>query len=305
MRKISGTFPSTSELCDVRFYIYTPESPKAVLMLSHGMCEYIERYENFARFMCENGIAVAGNDHIGHGDSVIDENMRGYFGQERGYINMVRDLHRMRAVLDEKLPEIPRFLMGHSMGSFLARIYLSKYREDKWNAAVIMGTAGGVTGSAPLRKLLDFLERDRGDYYRPRLGNTVFGLFNRRVGEHRTPNDWLSRDDKNVDKFIGDPKCNFTFTVAGYRDLLNALLCANSAPVIENTPTDIPLLFLSGSMDAVGDYGAGVHKAVARYIDHGCDVDVRIYHEARHELLFELNRDEVMNDILGFLEKRI
>lgn len=305
MRKITGTFPSTSELCDVRFYIYTPESPKAVLMLSHGMCEYIERYESFARFMCENGIAVAGNDHIGHGDSVIDENMRGYFGQERGYINMVRDLHRMRAVLDEKLPELPRFLMGHSMGSFLARIYLSKYREDKWNAAVIMGTAGGVTGSAPLRKLLDFLERDRGDYYRPRLGNTVFGLFNRRVGEHRTPNDWLSRDDKNVDKFIGDPKCNFTFTVAGYRDLLNALLCANSAPVIENTPTDIPLLFLSGSMDAVGDYGDGVHKAVARYIDHGCDVDVRIYHDARHELLFELNRDEVMNDILSFLEKRI
>lgn len=305
MRKITGTFPSTSGLCGVRFYIYTPETPKAVVMLSHGMCEYVERYENFARFMCENGIAVAGNDHIGHGNSVTDENMLGYFGQERGYINMVRDLHRMRAVIDEKLPNIPRFLMGHSMGSFLARIYLSKYREDRWNAAVIMGTAGGVTGSAPLRKLLDFLERDRGDYYRPNLGHTVFGLFNRRVGEHRTPHDWLSRDEKNVDKFIGDPKCNFTFTVAGYRDLLNALLCANSAPVIENTPTDIPLLFLSGSMDAVGEYGDGVHKAVARYIDHGCDVDVRLYHEARHELLFELNRGEVMRDILNFLEKHL
>lgn len=305
MRKITGTFPSTSGLCDIHFYIYTPESPKAVIMLSHGMCEYIERYKDFARFMCGNGIAVAGNDHIGHGNSIVGENMLGYFGQERGYINMVRDLHRMRAVIDERYPNIPRFLMGHSMGSFLARIYLSKYHEDKWNAAVIMGTAGGVTGSAPLRKLLDFLERDRGDYYRPKLGNTVFELFNRRVGERRTPNDWLSRDEKNVDRFVSDPKCNFIFTVAGYRDLLNALLCANSVPVIENTPTNIPLLFLSGSMDAVGEYGDGVHKAVVKYIDHGCNVDVRIYHEARHELLFELNRSEVMNDILTYLESHI
>lgn len=305
MRKITGTFPSTSGQCDIRFYIYTPKAPKAVLMLSHGMCEYVERYEDFARFLCQNGIALAGNDHLGHGSSIISEEMRGFFGQERGYINMVRDLHRMRAVIDEKLSDIPRFLMGHSMGSFLARIYLSKYREDKWNAAVIMGTAGGVTGSAPLRKLLDILECDRGDYYRPRLGQTVFGVFNRRVDEHRTPNDWLSRDEKNVDRFISDPKCNFTFTVAGYRDLLNALLCANSKPVIENTPTDIPLLFLSGSMDAVGEYGDGVHKAVVKYIRHGCDVDARIYHEARHELLFELNRDEVMCDILGFLNEHI
>ena len=304
MKKTTGSFPSTSGVCDVRFYIYTPENPKAVIMLSHGMCEYIERYEEFARFMCENGVAVAGNDHIGHGGSVRDENMLGFFGQERGYINMTRDLHRMKAVIESKYPALPHILMGHSMGSFLARIYLAKYR-DRWNAAVILGTAGGVTGSVPLRGLLEFLERDRGDYYRPEIGRRMFGIFNRRVGDRRTPNDWLSRDDTTVDKFIADPKCNFAFTVAGYRDLLNALLCANSTPVIENTPTDIPLLFLSGSMDAIGDYGKGVYKAVSKYIEHGCEVDVRIYHDARHELIFELNRDEVMRDILTFVESKM
>lgn len=304
MKKTTGHFQSAGELCDIRFYIYEPESPKAVLMLSHGMCEYIERYESFARFLCENGIALAGNDHLGHGNSLVNETTLGYFGQERGYIDMARDLHRMKAVLDERFPNIPHFLMGHSMGSFIARIYLSKYR-DRWDGAIIMGTAGGIVGSVPLRKILDFLERDRGDYYRPNVGAKMFDLFSITIpiSQRRTPADWLSRDDKNVDRFLADPKCNFTFTVAGYRDLLNALLCSNSAPVIENTPTDIPMLFMSGEADAVGQYGSGVKKAAQRYIEHGCDVDLKLYPEARHELIFELNRDEVMNDILDFLTK--
>ena len=304
MEKITGTFPSSGGLCDVHFYIYAPKEPKAVLMLSHGMCEYIERYEEFAQFLCDNDIAFAGNDHIGHGNSLKDDNMLGYFGQERGYINMVRDLHKMKGIIDEKFPDIPHFLMGHSMGSFLARIYISKYR-DRWDGAIIAGTAGGLFGSVPLRKALEILERDRGDYYRPRLGSDIFKVFNIRIDSRRTRCDWLSRDDKNVDKFLADPKCNFVFTVSGYRDLLDSLLCANSKPVIENTPTELPLLFLSGGMDPIGQYGRGVRKAVMKYVDHGCDVNIRIYRDARHELIFELNRDEVMRDIYSFLVKRI
>lgn len=304
MKKITGRFPSSGGLCDIRFYIYEPNSPKAVLMLSHGMCDYIERYEGFAEFLCENGIALAGNDHLGHGNSLLNETTLGYFGQERGYIDMARDLHRMKTVLDERFPNIPHFLMGHSMGSFLARIYLSKYR-DRWNGAILMGTAGGVVGSVPLRKLLDFLERDRGDFYRPNVGARMFDIFCAAIPNRRTPADWLSRDDASVDRFLADPKCNFTFSVAGYRDLLNALLCSNSAAVIENTPTDIPLLFISGAMDAVGQYGSGVKKAARLYTEHGCDVDLKLYPKARHELIFEINRDEVMEDILCFLEKTI
>lgn len=306
MKKITGTFPSTTGLCDIHFYIYKPEHPKAVLMLSHGMCEYIERYEEFAEFLCENDIAMCGNDHIGHGNSIRDMDMLGFFGTEKGYVNMVRDLHRMRKVLDKVFPDIPRFLMGHSMGSFLARIYLSKYPEDKWDGAIIMGTAGGVTGSAPIRSMLDMLTKNHGDLYRTKLGSAVFGIFSLKIANRRTPNDWLSRDDKNVDKYLADPKCNFLFTVAGYRDLLNALLCANSAAVIENTPMeDLPMLFLSGGDDPIGEYGSGVRAAFEKYVDHGCDANLRIYREARHELIFELNRDEVMNDILEFLVKRI
>lgn len=304
MKKTIGVFPSSSGLCNVHYYIYSPEKPRAVLMFSHGMCDHIERYEEFAEFLCKNDIAFVGNDHIGHGNSVSDENMRGFFGQERGYINMVRDLHRMKLIINKRFADIPHFLMGHSMGSFLARIYLSKYR-DRWSGAIIMGTAGGLTGAVPYRKLLDLIERDRGDYYRPKLGSAILMMFNRRIDDRRTPADWLSRDDKNVDKFIADPKCNFLFTIAGFRDMLNALLCSNSKAVIENTPTNIPLLFLSGSMDPIGQYGKGVHIAVMKYANHGCDVNIRIYRDARHELIFELNRDEVMRDIYSFLVKRI
>ena len=305
MKKTLGRFRSASGLCDIRFYFYAPEKPKAVVLMSHGMCEYIERYEEFAEFLCENDIAFCGNDHLGHGNSVSDDDLLGYFGSRRGYINMVRDLNRMRKIAQLKFPDLPIFLVGHSMGSFLGRIFLSKYPVH-FNGAIFTGTAGGITGSAPLRAILDLTSRSNGELYRPKLCTKLAsGLFNLRTENRRTPNDWLSRDDKTVDKFCADKKCNFTFTTAGYRDMLNALLCCNSAPVIENTPTDIPLLFLSGGMDPIGEYGRGVRAAVVKYLERGCEVNLRIYREARHELLFELNRREVMEDILEFLINRI
>lgn len=305
MRKLTGTFPSTSGLCDIHFYIYTPDRPKAAVMLSHGMCEYLERYEEFARFLCENDIALCGNDHLGHGNSISDMDMLGYFGHSRGYVYMTRDLHRMKRVMEKLFPNVPHFLLGHSMGSFLARIYFSKY-SDRFDGAIFMGTAGGVVGSAPLRRVLELLSRNHGERYRHRFGTrVVFGAFNLRTENRRTRNDWLSRDDAEVDRYNADPKCNFIFTIAGYRDMLNALLCCNSEPVIENTPTDIPILLMSGGMDPIGEYGQGVRAAFEKYADHGCDINIRIYREARHELLHELNRREVMEDILRFLNRRI
>ena len=303
--RISGTFPSTSGLTHCRYYMYIPERPVAAVMLSHGMCEYIRRYRGFAEFLCKNGIALVGNDHIGHGSSVTDEDMLGYFGESGGFMSMVKDLHRMRLIMEKKLPDIPYFLMGHSMGSFIARIYLSRF-EDRWDGAIIMGTAGGVTGSAPLRRLLEVLCHAKDSRFRPEFSSRLaFGVFNLRFPNRRTSSDWLSRDDENVDRFIADPLCNFTFTVAGFKDLLNALMCANSRSVIENTPTDLPILFLSGAMDPVGEYGAGVRAACMKYLEHGCDVRIRIYPGARHELLFELNRDEVREDILKFVNTHI
>lgn len=306
MKKITGTFPSASGLCNVHFYIYTPEDPKAVVMFSHGKSEYLERYEEFAKFLCRNGIAFCGNDHIGHGKSVLNEGMHGYFGDERGYINMVRDLHRMRKLVDEKFPKLPKILIGHSMGSFLARILLSKYHEHKWAAALIMGTAGSMPGEGLFSKLIDVLAKIKGMGSPQASAEKLFAkIYGIRIHDKRTLNDWLSRDEANVDKFNADPMCQYPFTMAAFRDLMDAMLCSNSKPVIENAPTDIPIMFMSGGMDPIGEYGKGVIKAAKLYEDHGCRVNLHIYEEARHELLFETNRDEVMSDILEFINGAI
>lgn len=305
MKKTTGSFPSSSGLCRIRFYIYAPEKPKALIMLSHGMCEYIERYAEFARFLCENDIVLCGCDHLGHGDSVSGAENLGYFGSKGGYIAMTHDLHRMKMLCEQRFPDIPHFLLGHSMGSFLGRIYLSRYR-DRFDGAVFTGSAGGLSAAAAARKAIDAVCRKNGGMYRFRFGTRLaFGIFNLRTQNHRTPYDWLSRDEENVKRFMADPKCNFTFTAAGYRDLINALLCANSEAVFDNAPRRLPMLFLSGEMDPVGEYGRGVRRAVLRYAEHGCAVRMKIYHGARHELLFELNRGEVMQDILDFLMENI
>ncbi len=306
MKKLKGKFRSTSGLCDCSFYIYTPEKPMAVVMLSHGMCEYIERYKGFAEFLCENDIALCGCDHLGHGGSVPEGGMLGYFGRINGHRRMAQDLHRMKIITERYFPDIPHFLMGHSMGSFIGRIYFARYPKDRWSGAIFMGSAGPLAGAEMVWYHLCRVILRKGEYYQYTGGKSLaLGVFNMRTENYRTPADWLSRDDKEVDKFIADPLCNFTFTAAGYRDLVNALILANSRTVINHTRTDVPMLFLSGGMDPVGEYGFGVRRACALYRRQGCDVTLRIYREARHELLNELNKGEVMADILDYLIKRI
>ena len=305
-RFIDFTLPSTVPGRTLHGFRCVPEGQaRAVLQLSHGMVEYIDRYRPLAEYLADRGILVTGHDHLGHGASIRTKEDYGYFAEPDGNRAVLADLHAVTVLTKELYPNLPYFLLGHSMGSFYARQYLCEYGRER-NGAIIMGTAGGVTGSAPLRKLLDILCHSKDSRFRPEISKKLaFGLFNVRFHHRRTPNDWLSRWDENVDRFNADPLCNFTFTVAGFRDLLNALMCANSDCVIENTPTDLPMLFMSGSMDPVGEYGAGVRAACMRYLEHGCMVNIHIYPEARHELLFELNRDNVMEDILDFIRDHI
>ena len=305
MKELHGTFKSTSGLCDVHYYFYLPENPKAAVILSHGMCEYISRYKEFAQYLCDSDIALCGCDHIGHGNSVSDEDMLGYFGDKNGHIRMVQDLHRMKLVAERKLPHIPHFLIGHSMGSFVARTYLARYR-DRLSGAILMGTAGPVQWLDALHAYLSGICLYDGGRWRYDSGmGLAMGVFNLRSQNHRMRFDWLSRDDRNVDRFLADPKCNFVFTAAGCRDLVAMLIQCNLPQVVSRTRKDIPLLFLSGGMDPVGEFGTGARRACRMYQQTGCEALLRVYREARHELLFELNKAEVMSDILKFLVKRI
>lgn len=279
----------------------------AVLQISHGMVEFIDRYEEFASYLADRGIAVTGNDHLGHGESVLDQEAYGYFSEEKGNQVLLRDLHYLRGLTEKKFPGVPYFLLGHSMGSFLARQYLCLWGEGL-RGAVIMGT--GTKPRALLyagRKVCRLLASVRGWRHRSRLVDLMaFGGFNRRFKHPRTTHDWLTREEAIVDAYIADERCRFLFTLNGYENLFYSMYVLTFPAYIARMPKRLPVLFLSGGEDPVGNYGRGVRKVADEFRSAGMEwVKCRIYSEDRHEILNERDRESVYQDIFRFLKSRI
>ena len=299
------SFPSSDGKTKLHAVIWAPETaPRAILQISHGMVEYVERYEGFAKFLNEHGILVAGNDHLGHGDSYTEEWQKGYFAKEKGDVCALQDLHRMTLLLQKKYPDIPHFLFGHSMGSFFTRRYLCMYPNDI-DGAIICGTgwkpAPVLKGGLLIVKLLSFL---RGDQFRSVfVTKLAFGNINKAFEPVKTSKDWLSRDIDVAKKYLADPKCGFLFTLNGYRTLFRSMLLAQDKMQLQKMDEDLPILFISGEMDPVGDFGKGVKKAVNAFSASGMqDVECILYPGARHELINERNKEEVFQDVLEWLE---
>ncbi len=274
---------------------------RGILQIAHGMAEHSRRYESFAKYLVSKGFAVCINDHAGHGKSALDEESYGYFGPG-GYLNLVKDMDKLRRIVQEDFPGVPYMIMGHSMGSFLTRRYLSTYGEGV-RGAVICGTSAGL--SPPVMKAgLAYAEKivaKKGPKgHDDRLKNLTTGGYNHAFHPARTPNDWLSRDEAQVDLYNQDPLCGFDFTVSGYRDLVRLLFDVNQPQWFRSVP-DIPILMVSGDQDPVGDFGKGVRKVYRRLVKTGHDVQLILYPGGRHELLNETNRDQVYQDIASFL----
>lgn len=302
------TFPSSDGKTRLHGVIWAPEcGPRAIVQIAHGMVEYVERYEGFAEFLNENGILVAGNDHLGHGWSYTEEKKKGYFSKEKGDIVPLQDLHRMTLLLQKKYPNIPHFLFGHSMGSFFARRYLCLY-PNEIDGAIICGTGWQpkivLQGALAIVKAGTLL---RGDHHRCKLVDKLaFGSMNKHFAPERTPKDWLSRNEAAVDKYIADERCGFIFTLNGYHTLFRNMLLAQDMKRLQRMDEDLPILFISGEDDPVGDFGKGVKKAVNAFKASGMeDVECILYPECRHELINELNKDEVFQDVLEWLEFHI
>lgn len=276
----------------------------AVLQISHGMVEFIDRYDEFASYLADRGIAVTGNDHLGHGESVFDRKAYGYFSEEKGNQVLLRDLYHLKKLTEKKFPGVPYFLLGHSMGSFLARQYLCLWGEEL-RGAVIMGT-----GTKP-RALLGagmaicrLLASVRGWRHRSRLVDIMaFGGFNCRLKHPRTTHDWLTREEAIVDAYIADERCQFMFTLNGYYNLFYSMFLLTFRNYTERMPKRLPVLFLSGGEDPVGNYGKGVRRVVKEFQRMGMErVKCRIYPEDRHEILNEKDRESVYRDIFGFIK---
>ena len=279
--------------------------PKAILQLSHGMCEFIGRYRDFAAFMAQNGYVVCGNDHLGHGDTAAGPQEYGFFGPEGRYF-VLKDLKQMNEQVRARYPGLPLILLGHSMGSFFARWFAAKYPEAI-DGLIISGTGGKNPAASMGIGITGLLSKLRGPTYRSGLVNKMaFGAYLKQIDKPRCAYDWISRDEEIVSRYARDPRCTFIFTVNGFHEMLSVLKEVSSAAWAAQLSKTTPVLLFSGDKDPVGDYGKGVQQVFEWIKAAGVeDVQLKLYPEGRHEMLNEVNRAEVYKDVLTWCSEHV
>ena len=287
-------------------YVWTPAGEaRGMVQISHGMCEYLPRYEEFAQFLCEQGYIVFGHDHLGHGNSVVDREDLGFVASSGGAECMIRDILSLSQLMKERYPTLPLCLFGHSMGSFLARAALTRREASVYSAAIICGTGGPDMPTGAGKCLANLLAGLFGERHRSKLLKRIaFAGYLARIEKPCDPNAWLSRDDRVVQRYNADELCGFTFTVRAYGDLFDAVGEVSRKEWAQKMPKELPLLLISGEEDPVGSFGKGVRKVEDRLHQAGVrDVQCNLYPQMRHEILNELEKETVWEDVLQWLNK--
>jgi len=282
-------------------------SPKGAVQIAHGLAEHAARYERFAEALTKVGYAVYANDHRGHGQSAGSPEKVGYFESTPFWDAALADMQQLTGIIQKEHTNLPIFLMGHSMGSLLSRAYIAKW-GNQLKGAIICATGGdpGMLGKVGgiVAKLTAMIngKTERSDF----LNKLSFGKFNDTFQPSRTEFDWLSRDEAEVDKYVADPYCGGTFTAGFWIELLKGVTQINNSSTYQKTPRDLPLILLAGDKDPVGDMAKGVQQVHEAYKKMNMkDLQCTIYPDARHELLNETNRADVMQDIISWLDQRI
>lgn len=301
------SLPSTDGKNTLHAEMFLPSEGKArcVVQISHGMMDYIGRYRGLAEALCSSGIALAGNDHLGHGDSVSTPEDYGFFASRGGYDFVIGDLKKMNDLIRSELPGVPVVLLGHSMGSFIARLYALKYK-DSIDALIIHGTAGPNPATGAGKLLVKLLRAIKGERHRSRfICSLADGGYNKGFDPAEGDGAWLTRDPSMVADRVGNPKNDFIFTLAGYEDLFNFLGDCNAPSWFGEFPKDLHTLVISGEEDPVGGFGKGVRYVYDNLKKNGADVELKLYKGARHELFNETNRKEVFADLIAWIEGAI
>ena len=290
------------ELYAKKWYNENLENYKGVVQLVHGMEEFIGRYDEFANFLADNGFIVVGHDHLGHGNSVKDDSELGNLGCKDGWFRLAEDIHILQNKIKEEYPNIPHFIMGHSMGSLLTRTYISLY-NDNLTGIIITGTSGQKNGMLYLGVLLaNIIKAFKGEQYKSKLlERAVTGSFNNNFKPTRTEADWTTSDKKRVDEYMNVAKPNRKFTVESYLQLFKGSIYLNDMNKIKNTP-NIPILIFSGDKDPVGANGKGVKRVYNMLKEAGVEnITLKLFKDGRHEMLNEVNREEVFEFVLNWL----
>lgn len=315
MRTCALSYPSADGASTVRAWLWEPDDrelngrsrPRALVQIVHGMSEHAGRYLPFVEFLCAQGFAVCAHDHVGHGRTAAGANDLGHMPLRDGEDVLVNDVQALRMQAIGRLGiKMPYVLFGHSMGSFIARVYLTRYAFGV-RAAIICGTGQQpliMTGAG--RFLCCVMARLHGERRHSKLAHALgAGAFARSVRDARTDADWISTDADVVDAYLADPLSGQMFTVGAYGTLAQLATDAQRRRLAARIPHGLPMLFVAGADDPVGEYGRGVHRAVEEYRAAGVEtVDEIIYPGARHEILNEPIAADVQRDILNWLERR-
>lgn len=272
-----------------------------IVQIIHGIAEYSRRYDDFARFLNAQGFLVVAEDHMGHGKSV-DETL-GYFNG--GWFSAVDDTYRLMKDTMKEYPDVPYILFGHSMGSFMARTILIKYPDCGIAGAIICGTGWQPTavlksGIAISKAVCKLTDRKKPNMMLQKL---MFGFYNAHVEHPRTEYDWLTRWESCVDAYVADPLCGFIPTAGLAQDMLCGIDFIQIKDNISKMNKSLPVFFVAGGEDPVGNYGAGVRKTAEMFEKTGMErVATKIYPLCRHEILNEINKNEVYEDLLNWMK---
>lgn len=290
-------------------YSWAPKDQniRAVFQIVHGMQEYVPRYESFAAFLANEGFLVVGEDHLGHGLTAAADKDLGYFTEGDASTVLVRDVHRLKKMTQEEHPGVPYFIMGHSMGSFILRKYLAMYGKGI-DGAILMGPGAQPAIAASMGIFFtNILRLFHGDRYQSRfITGLAFGSYLKRIPDHKTSSDWLTRDEEIIKSYRADKYCTFKFSLNAYRTLFKTINYVSKTGNLTKISKDIPILITAGMEDPVGDYGKGPAKICEQYRRLGIkDVQLKLYDDCRHEILNEFNKEEVYNDILNWVNSHI
>ncbi len=295
---------------DIFVYHWNPDNEvkvKGLVQIAHGMAETAARYERFAEVLTRNGYAVYANDHRGHGKTAGSLENVGYLAVKDGLELLVNDMHQLSTMILNEYPTLPLFLFGHSMGSFAAQRYIMLY-GDGLKGVILSGS----NGSQPLLHKIGFFiskceVKKRGRKTKSHKMNRLsFGSYNKAFKPNRTEFDWLSRDNEEVDKYISDPYCGNVFTAGFFYDFMKFFKIIDEEKNMELLPTNLPIYLFSGDKDPVGNYGKGVTKLFYAYKKYGIkDITMKLYSGGRHESLNEINRDEVMTNVVKWLDQKV
>ena len=297
-------FLSADGCSQIHVNCWRPDKVIGVVQIAHGIAEYGKRYEPFARYLCDHGFAVVANDHLGHGLSISAGQSPLFFSETNGWTHVVDDMERLRSQTAAEFPGVPYFLFGHSMGSFLSRTYLIRY-PGNLSGCILCGTGnpGMMTILGGKKVLAHEIKKVGKTGYSKKADDLAFGSYNRKFAPNRTEADWISVSETNVDTYLRDPQCGGKISAGLMQDLLEGLWLITRKKNLKSMDLAMPVLFISGQDDPVGNMGKGVKKAHHNFLSVGVkQADLRLYDGLRHEILNEDSHREVYADILAWLE---